>query len=495
MKNVRFFLVTLALIGLSMSAWSQDTYSIIRKGNIGSSYFVYLNGTNLFGGSTAAALQRCIDTIKVEAAGEDCIIEFGGNNALNIGGGSTTLITFDGGTNGTDWGTVTLTGKATTSNFTSSNGIICLENGVSMECKAELTGVVTSGYSGAMLRNNSTGTLTISEGADISMTDRGMAVRNQSTGTLTINGGSLSTTNGNAVFNYAGGTVNISGGTVSTTSSDYFTVYNGSGTVNINGGSVSATSDAAVGNDVGTVNISGGTVSATTGYAVYLNSAGKVTISGTAVLTSARTDASSGTIYLSDNGSLTDWRLRISGGTVENTATGNAIYQNSAGEIQIRGGMILAKEGYAIRKGAEGTGTISLSNNGIVFAYGEDEEAVISGSYAQTGDAVLAAWDKDAGTTTYQAGTSEDIFKLPATATAVWAVEGSGSGISVVNGTTTGFIPIAEVTVEGVGISNYGLGMMDYVIYPNPTNGKLTIRYEESEMSSEIEVFDVVGRK
>ncbi|MCL2131723.1 MAG: leucine-rich repeat protein [Lentimicrobiaceae bacterium] len=46
-----------------------------------------------------------------------------------------------------------------------------------------------------------------------------------------------------------------------------------------------------------------------------------------------------------------------------------------------------------------------------------------------------------------------------------------------------------------LGISNYELGIGDYAIYPNPTTGKITIRNEESGMSSEIEVFDVVGRK
>jgi len=61
--------------------------------------------------------------------------------------------------------------------------------------------------------------------------------------------------------------------------------------------------------------------------------------------------------------------------------------------------------------------------------------------------------------------------------------------------TVHGCDSVIELTlrVEGVGIvtiTNHELR-----IYPNPTNGKLTIRYEESEMSSEIEVFDVVGRK
>ncbi|MCL2131940.1 MAG: T9SS type A sorting domain-containing protein [Lentimicrobiaceae bacterium] len=49
--------------------------------------------------------------------------------------------------------------------------------------------------------------------------------------------------------------------------------------------------------------------------------------------------------------------------------------------------------------------------------------------------------------------------------------------------------------VDEVGISNYELGIMNYLVYPNPTTRKLTIRNEKSGMSSEIEIFDVVGRK
>jgi len=44
-------------------------------------------------------------------------------------------------------------------------------------------------------------------------------------------------------------------------------------------------------------------------------------------------------------------------------------------------------------------------------------------------------------------------------------------------------------------INDYGLKNTNYVIYPNPTTGKITIRNQESGMSGEIEIFDFVGRK
>jgi len=76
------------------------------------------------------------------------------------------------------------------------------------------------------------------------------------------------------------------------------------------------------------VTISGGTVSATTTYAVYNSSTGKITVSGTAKVTSANTNSSYGTIYNSSNGTI-----EIIGGTVENTAAdanARAIYNYSS---------------------------------------------------------------------------------------------------------------------------------------------------------------------
>ena len=48
---------------------------------------------------------------------------------------------------------------------------------------------------------------------------------------------------------------------------------------------------------------------------------------------------------------------------------------------------------------------------------------------------------------------------------------------------------------EDAGVANYELGMMNYLVYPNPTTGKITIRNEESGMSSEIGIYDMAGKK
>ncbi|MCL2131889.1 MAG: Ig-like domain-containing protein, partial [Lentimicrobiaceae bacterium] len=87
---------------------------------------------------------------------------------------------------------------------------------------------------------------------------------------------------------------------------------------------------------------------------------------------------------------------------------------------------------------------------------------------------------------------------------AVAAVNNNGTVTAAAVGTTSvvvttadgNFSDTCQVIVQGVGISNYGLGIMNYLVYPNPTTGKFSVLSSQlSEMSSEIEVFDVVGRK
>jgi len=62
-------------------------------------------------GTANQQIQTVIDAIKTNAAGTPCTIQFGNGTAtLNIGDN---YIIFDGGTSGTDWGLITLTGKIT----------------------------------------------------------------------------------------------------------------------------------------------------------------------------------------------------------------------------------------------------------------------------------------------------------------------------------------------------------------------------------------------
>jgi len=136
-------------------------------------------------------------------------------------------------------------------------------------------------------------------------------------------------------------------------------INNTGGKTTITGGTVRATGSYAVNNtNSGTVDITGGTITANSS-AVYNNTNTKVTISGTAMITSADTG---GTIFLPAMGSGTTVRLEISGGTVENTRdNGRAVYNFSFGGITITGGTIRAtgNNGYAVFNGSTGVVTIT----------------------------------------------------------------------------------------------------------------------------------------
>jgi len=343
MKHFNKFLILLAFIGLSAGAFAQNTYTIILV--TGQGYRVFDDSELLYSGSS---MQAAIDFIKGNANGADCTIQLGGGGAapaLNLGSGSNTLVTFNGGTSGAAWGTVTLTGKATSAS--TANGIIRLENVVSINCEAELTATAKS----LLIYNASTGA------------------------TVNITGGTVSATTGYAVWNYFG-TVNISGGTVAATTTTGIAVYNELGTVNISGGNVSATTGVAIWNyDTGKINISGGTVSATTGVAILNSWTGKITISETAKVTSKNSSDDApkltGTIVLADAGTTTDCRLEITGGTVENTLASNsdmhmAIVNLSTGAVNISDGEISTSSGLDCAVYNYSSGAINISGGEIL---------------------------------------------------------------------------------------------------------------------------------
>ena len=567
MKNMRTFLVMLAFLGLSINGVYATTYIITKSG---SNFSVTISGVGSLG-SPNATLQNKINDIRTNASGAPCTIQFGSGAEIDLGGGSTTLITFDG-----TWGEITLTGQATSSNI-NTGGCIRLEDGVSVNSKATLT-LETTGVNGRMICNYSTGTLTVSEGTiwarneggaivnystgTVNITggwveaNTGIAIANLSTGTVNISGGWVVANSSNAVHNEAGkitisdtatvrsanadagygtiflcnngeatdcrleitggtvkntadngravrnnskGAIDISGGKVEATGKSGCAVYNYStGTVNISGGTVQTTGNnngsyAVLNSSTGAVNISGGTVQAIGNYgnAVYNNFEGKITVSGTALVTSSNIVSPGiigcGTIYMRQ-GTDTDWRLKITGGTVENTASnanGITVYNYSPGAIDVSGGKVLAKEGYAIYL-SNGTATLS---NGVVFAYGENHTDVIyNGDYGMlSGNAVVISWDAAAGTTTYKAGTNDDIAQYPATATAVWAKQSGNDGISYTNSTNTGFITIEGVMVGTTGIETITNGELQ--IYPNPTSDVLYFSLEAA-----FEITDLQGR-
>jgi len=131
---------------------------------------------------------------------------------------------------------------------------------------------------------------------------------------------------------------------------------------------------------------------------------------------------------------------------------------------------------------------------GVVFAYGSDISDIVSYMPPYDIPSVVLAWNKDAGNTKYEKLSTEDLFVSPETATAHWDFIGGNAGISYANGTNTGFIPIEEVTIEGMGVKPITNDELRITVYPNPTTGELYIQSSKFKVQS-VEVYDVYGRK
>jgi hypothetical protein len=401
------------------------------------------------------AVQVAIDSIKTQSGGGACTVQFGnGTDALDIGGGSVTPITFD----GTGWaGLITLTGKLTS---TGTGNIIQLTNGASIDSKADIT---YSTEGGNLICNNGTGTATVS-GGTVSVTKTG--------GTETIY----------AMYNMSNGTVAVTGGTVSvtrTTGTGYiYAVYNGPGTVNISGGTVSSADYTVYNYSMnGAVNISGGTVSSPSGIAVYNYNSGKITVSGTARVTSGSTNTTYSPIHLANNGTATAVRLEITGGTVESTSTGAngyAVNNNSPGAIIISGGTVTASatNGRAIHnQGGALTvsgGTVSVTGEGA-SAY-TIYHATSTGAVTISGGTVQAA----AGVAVYNALAGKiTVSQSTATATLITSANtnaAQGTIFLASSGTTT----TARLEIIGGTIENTSTGANGNAVY-NASIGAVTM--------------------
>ena len=318
--------------------------------------------------TTLTDLDNNISTIKTAAYGEDCIIQFGDNTeVLDIGD---EYIDFDGsGTPG--WGLITLKGKITSEGNTLHDYTIKLENNVSID-----------------------------SGADIKKAGAGVnsyAVWNAGSGTLNIIGGTIEGT-GDVIYNDSSGSVNITGGIVSATMQIAIHNYGSEGIINISGGEVYAASGAVSGEEInisggiistetGTavsgvnINISGGTISSNTGIAIQ-NYGGKLTITEdpgkTTLITSKNSNTSDGTINIKNDPGQPELGLIMTGGRVENTASGHAIYNEGDTALEISGGTVSANQGTAIyhsdrtytsKTTIYGTAIITSANTGLGTIY------------------------------------------------------------------------------------------------------------------------------
>ena len=266
--GVRGGLILLAFLCLSLGAMAQNTYTIRAIGS-STTNFEVLKNSNMF--KSNLLIQAAIDSIKTDANGAACTIQFGNSSidTLDIG---TAGIQFNS-TVSPAWGKITLIGSIV-SQSSSSNGIIYLMGNTSMESKANIKNTyITSNlnYPGYAIVNAGTGTVDISGGAIIVGT--GIAAHSSSTGKIIISGNAILTSRdsqyGTIYIASSGSGLEITGGTITSTGSRFLVgrcraIWNASNAaINISGGTISADDYAVYNNSTGTVNISGGTISAT----------------------------------------------------------------------------------------------------------------------------------------------------------------------------------------------------------------------------------------
>ncbi|MDR2728620.1 MAG: hypothetical protein LBB56_05755, partial [Chitinispirillales bacterium] len=198
-----------------------------------------------------------IDAIKNDAAGAACETQFGsGTDTLNIG---VDRIVFDNGTDGNEWGEITLTGKLISSYNGEEYPAAIYLSGINIfvNNKANIYSVLNIGQGYKI--SSSGGTLKIIEG-EVNWIDV------QSSGTLNIMGGTV--LGCGLSYTTTGAKINISGGTVK----GYIGTW-GTGTITISDNALIISED---GHAIdlrsrGSLVMTGGTVIAKNGYAVYSN--------------------------------------------------------------------------------------------------------------------------------------------------------------------------------------------------------------------------------
>ncbi len=253
--------------------------------------------------------------------------------------------------------------------------------------------------------NRATGTMTINEGADITIDDTN-ALYNY--GTFNLNGGTISTNNNYPVITtQSGGTTNINSGTINGNSTN--AIVNTAGTTNIKGGSINSNTSSAIDVKADTVNITGGTISSTrTG--IYAEG-GTTNISG-GTITSSESNAIS-----SSAGST----VNVSGGQITNESTSAVVYNK--GTTTITGGSINSETAYHtiyneadsllnIKDNADikSVNNTAVTNYGTVMMYGgnlySSSDTKVTFSQGNTGGLIMSG-----GTITTKKGNAINILE------------------------------------------------------------------------------------
>jgi len=227
-----------------------------------------------------------------------------------------------------------------------------------------------------------------------------IAIRNNATGTVTVSGNAVISSESpgatGTIHNNAGGTINIAGGTVINFSSGH-AIWNESS---------------------GIITVSGGEVLAITGRAIHNQATGTVTVRGNAVISSESVTNTTGTIHNNAGGTI-----NIEGGTVRNyatNATAHAVYNMGAGIITVSGGEVSAILGRAIHRNA---GTVNITG-GLVIAQNTATSGVVNAFNTHSGG-VIIGYTPGAR----QIDGTDGLVSLPTNANKRWGVNNGIPGI------------------------------------------------------------------
>ena len=336
--QLRRFLLTLALALAGTTLMAQITY-IVTNGSPTSTY----NCSQV--SMTNQPLQNVINSIRVNAAGANCTIQFGTNNSSNYAVLSWGSAIFDGSLTTPKWGTVTITGWAYGGNNGGNTDLFIVQNGASVIFNARIAHSAGLADYGNLIVNTS-GTVTIS-GNEIKAT-YGTAIKNTDGYTLLWNNADVSSDKSVAIINDGSGEVFISNAYVSSNTKPAIALYDGK--ITNQGGLISSAGT----HSHGVVWIStNSTSSSATLFEMQ---------DGAEVKSTTNCPA----IYSEGSGSI-----KITGGTVTNSsANGTAISNHSFGTIDIKGGSISALGGQAVYNNSGvlniSGGTLTSQTNNVV---------------------------------------------------------------------------------------------------------------------------------
>jgi|GEM_PF-6847921 len=283
-------------------------------------------------------------------------------------------------------------------------------------------------------------------------------------------------------------------------------------TINVVGGTIFAVKAAGIHAVGGTVNISGGEVSSENTYAVY----GRDIVMSGGEVYSATSNMSYATVRAS--GTTT-----VSGGTVRNTGSGNALFSNNGpvvvqgdavissmsgtalfhtgnGDLTVGGNvLVMATSGRAIHS-TQFPAVVTIKENATVFAYGANlitgDVVVSTGSLTVSDDALVLGWTNPSETE-YFKGTQGNIatHNLAANGKVGWVFGGTPStnGIAYENGANSGFIPlpvteiVATIAVEPSNLTFKVGESLDW------TNDEISFRISNDTFAEEITVSEIMG--